>query len=65
VSDEQRGRFAGEEPHAPLSENLAMVLDTEWIERWPLANKIGYQIELDAQRFEATSDGQSQLVATW
>jgi uncharacterized lipoprotein YmbA len=48
-----------------LSENLAMVLG--WIERypWPLANKIGYQIELDAQRFEATSDGQSQLVATW
>jgi uncharacterized lipoprotein YmbA len=50
-----------------LSENLAMVLDTKWIERypWPLATKIGYQIELDAQRFEATSDGQSQLVATW
>ena len=50
-----------------LSENLAMVLDTEMDREITVApgEQIGYQIELDAQRFEGTSDGQSQLVATW
>ena len=50
-----------------LSENLATMLGTQRIEKypWPLATKIDYQVEVDVQRFEATSDGQSQLVATW
>jgi uncharacterized lipoprotein YmbA len=50
-----------------LSENLATLLDTQRIEKypWPLAAKVDYQIEVDVQRFEATSDGQSQLVAAW
>jgi uncharacterized lipoprotein YmbA len=50
-----------------LSENLATLLDTQRIEKypWPLATKIDYQIEVDVQRFETTSDGQAQLVARW
>ena len=27
--------------------------------------KIDYQVEVDIQRFETTSDGQAQLVASW
>jgi len=50
-----------------LSENLATLLETQRIEKypWPLATKVDYQIEIDVQRFETTSDGQSQLVASW
>jgi uncharacterized lipoprotein YmbA len=50
-----------------LSENLATLLDTQRIEKypWSLRTKIDYQIEIDVQRFETTSDGQSQLVASW
>ncbi len=50
-----------------LSENLATELGTQRIEKypWPLATKIDYQIEVDVQRFETTSDGQAQLVASW
>ena len=50
-----------------LSENLATMLGTQRIEKypWPLATKIDYQIEVDVQRFETTSDGQAQLVASW
>jgi uncharacterized protein len=50
-----------------LSENLAIELGTQRIEKypWPLATKIDYQIEVDVQRFETTSDGQAQLVASW
>jgi len=50
-----------------LSENLGTMLGTQKIEKypWPLATKIDYQIEIDVQRFETTSDGQTQLVASW
>ena len=50
-----------------LSENLATMLGTQRIEKypWPLATKIDYQVEVDVQRFETTSDGQAQLVGSW
>ena len=50
-----------------LSENLATLLDTQRIEKypWPLRTKVDYEIEIDVQRFEATSDGQTQLIASW
>jgi len=50
-----------------LSENLATLLDTQRIEKypWALRTKVDYQVEIDVQRFETTSDGQSQLVASW
>jgi uncharacterized protein len=50
-----------------LSENLATLLNTQRIEKypWPLRNKIDYQIEVEVQRFETTSDGQTQLIASW
>src|SRR6202043_1164285 len=46
-----------------LSENLAVLLDTQRIEKypWALRTKVDYQIEVDVQRFETSSDGQSQL----
>ena len=50
-----------------LSENLAVLLDTQRIEKypWSLRTKVDYQVEIDVQRFETTSDGQTQLVASW
>ena len=50
-----------------LSENLATLLGTQRIEKypWALRTKVDYQIEVDVQRFETTSDGQSQLMASW
>src|SRR5579864_294183 len=50
-----------------LSENLAVLLDTQRIEKypWSLRTKVDYQVEIDVQRFETTSDGQTQLAATW
>jgi uncharacterized protein len=50
-----------------LSENLATLLNTQRVEKypWPLATRVDYQIEIDVQRFETTSDGQSQLRASW
>jgi uncharacterized protein len=50
-----------------LRQNLAQLLDTQKIEEypWPRDTKIDYQIEVDVQRFEKNSDGQSQLAATW
>jgi uncharacterized lipoprotein YmbA len=50
-----------------LSENLATLLNTQRIEKypWPLATEVDYQVEIDVQRFETTSDGQSQLIASW
>jgi uncharacterized protein len=50
-----------------LSENLATLLDTQRIEKypWALSTNVDYQIEVDVQRFETTSDGQSQLMASW
>jgi uncharacterized lipoprotein YmbA len=50
-----------------LSENLATLLDTERIEKypWALRDKVNYQVEVNVQRFETTTDGQTQLVASW
>jgi uncharacterized protein len=50
-----------------FSENLATLLDTQQIEKypWSLRTKVDYQIEINVQRFETTSDGQAQLVASW
>src|SRR6202158_1147087 len=49
-----------------LSQNLATLLDTERIEKypWALRVKVDYQVEVDVQRFETTSEGQTQLVAS-
>lgn len=50
-----------------LSENLATLLDTQRIEKypWSLRTRVDYQIEIDVHRFETTSDGQTQLIASW
>ena len=50
-----------------LSENLAVLLDTQRIEKypWSLRTKVDYQVEIDVQRFETTSEGQTQLIASW
>jgi uncharacterized lipoprotein YmbA len=50
-----------------FSENLAALLDTQQIEKYPLSlrTKVDYQIEINVQRFETTSDGQAQHVASW
>src|SRR5579864_8849512 len=50
-----------------LSENLAVLLDTQRIEKypWSLRTSVDYQVEIDVQRFETTSDGQTQLIASW
>jgi uncharacterized lipoprotein YmbA len=50
-----------------LSENLATLLDTQRIEKypWPIAARVDYQVEVDVQQFETTNNGQSQLVAIW
>ena len=46
-----------------LSENLATLLNTQRIEKypWPLTSKVDYQVEIDVQRFETLGDGQTQL----
>jgi uncharacterized protein len=50
-----------------LSENLATLLDTHRIEKypWALKTRVDYQVEVDVERFETTGDGQTQLVASW
>lgn len=50
-----------------LSEDLATMLGTQRIEQypWSLAMKIDYQLEVEVQRFETSSDGRTQLVASW
>jgi hypothetical protein len=50
-----------------FSENLSTLLDTQRIEKypWSLRTKVDYQVEIHVQRFETTSDGQTQLVASW
>lgn len=50
-----------------LSENLATLLNTQRIEKypWPLTSKVDYQVEIDVQRFESLGDGQTQLIANW
>ena len=50
-----------------LSENLAQLLNTTHIEKypWPRRTRIDYQITISVQRFETTPDGQSRLSARW
>jgi uncharacterized protein len=50
-----------------LSENLAVLLNTQRIEKypWSLRTRVDYQVEIDVQRFETTSEGQTQLIASW
>ena len=50
-----------------FSENIALLLNTQQIEKypWPVRTHVDYQITVDVQRFETTSDGRSQLVARW
>jgi len=50
-----------------LSENLATLLNTQRVEKypWALTTKVDYQVEVDVQGFETTGDGQTQLVASW
>jgi uncharacterized lipoprotein YmbA len=50
-----------------LSENLVTLLNTYRIEKfpWALKTQVDYQIEVDVQRFETNSDGQTQLIASW
>jgi uncharacterized lipoprotein YmbA len=50
-----------------FSENLSLLLNTQRIEKypWPHKTHIDYQIEINVQRFETSTDGQSQLIARW
>lgn len=50
-----------------FSENISQLLNTQRIEKypWPVRTHVDYQISVDVQRFETTSDGQSQLIARW
>jgi uncharacterized lipoprotein YmbA len=50
-----------------LAENLAHLLNTQKIEKypWPRKTQVDYQIEIDVQRFDTSSDGQSKLIARW
>jgi uncharacterized protein len=50
-----------------FSENISRLLNTQQLEKypWPVRTHIDYQIEVNVQRFETTSDGQSQLTARW
>ena len=50
-----------------FSENLSLLLNTQRVEKYPWSHKthIDYQIAVDVQRFEASEDGQSQLIARW
>jgi uncharacterized protein len=50
-----------------LGENLAQLLNTRQIEKYPWSHKtqVDYQVSIDVQRFETSTDGQSQLVARW
>jgi uncharacterized protein len=50
-----------------FSENISELLNTQQIEKypWPIRTHIDYQIAIDVQRFETSSDGQSELIARW
>jgi uncharacterized protein len=50
-----------------FAENISQLLNTQQLEKypWPVRTHVDYQIVIDVQRFETTSDGQSQLVARW
>ncbi len=68
LSDEKRwGEPLDKNFARVLSENISKLLNTQQIEKypWPVRTHIDYQIEVDVQRFETTSDGNSQLIARW
>ena len=68
LSDEKRwGEPLDKNFARVLSENISKLLNTQQIEKypWPVRTHIDYQIEVDVQRFETTSDGKSQLIARW
>lgn len=50
-----------------LCENLAALLNTQRVERypWPRKTALDYQVIVDVQHFERSTDGQSQLLARW
>lgn len=50
-----------------LAEDLAQLLNTQNIEKYPWSRKsdIDYQIVVSVERFETTSDGQARLTARW
>ncbi|MDO8433629.1 MAG: PqiC family protein [Candidatus Binatus sp.] len=50
-----------------FSENLSLLMNTQRIEKypWPHKTQVDYQIAMDVQRFETSTDGQSQLIARW
>jgi uncharacterized protein len=50
-----------------FAEDISRLLDTQQLEKypWPVRTQVDYQIVIDVQRFETTSDGQSELVARW
>jgi uncharacterized protein len=50
-----------------LAENLAQLLNTQRIEKYPWSRKaqVNYEIAIDVLSFETTVDGQSQLSARW
>jgi uncharacterized protein len=50
-----------------FAENISRLLNTQQIEKypWPVRTRVDYQISVDVQRFETTSDGQAELVARW
>jgi uncharacterized protein len=50
-----------------FAENISRLLNTQQLEKypWPVRTQVNYQIVIDVQRFETTSDGQSELVARW
>jgi len=50
-----------------LCENLAVLLNIQRIKKypWPRKTAVDYQIAVDVQRFETTSDGEAQLIARW
>ena len=50
-----------------LSENLAALLNTQRVESypWSLSRSVDYQVIVDVQRFDTSSDKQAKLVARW
>jgi uncharacterized protein len=50
-----------------LAENLAQLLNTSRIEQYPWDRKtqVDYQIQINVENFETSTDGQSQLRARW
>jgi len=50
-----------------VTENLTELLNDQKIEKYPWARNahVDYQVVIDVQRFEALSNGSSQLTARW